>query len=101
MYKKTKDYEKGQALELTMIKGTKGNRPIAYTDEGIICLIDSSAKGFYEYGSTWLCEIKKILEKVIIVKPVEMLASVGANKYAAYQKAQKVFGVHSNNTNQE
>jgi hypothetical protein len=85
-------YSNGDLVALEMQKGEFGNRPIARTNEGIICLVDKSAKGYYPYGSIWTCKVVEVSEKKLIVCPLELCKSAAANAFEAAEKARIAFG---------
>jgi len=86
--KKQAEHYVGQMLALDMIKSNFGTRPVARTEEGIICLLDKSTKGFFQIGSTWDCEVLVVEEKKLIVAPREIISTVEANDFKVFQKLQ-------------
>jgi len=92
MKNSTEKYSKGDLVTLEMQKGEFGNRPIARTKEGIVCLIDRAAKGYFAYGSIWTCEIVEVSEKKLIIHPKDMCKTSAANAFEAAEKARLAFG---------
>ena len=56
-------------MHLTMIEGNDGC--IIALKKGLICLIDIYAKVNPGIGETWLCRVKKVNERSLIVTPIE------------------------------
>lgn len=64
-------YKIGDELDLIMVEPRQGmKRPIAYTEKGMVCLIDREAKGFFHYGTTWTCRVTQVFENKLIVEPL-------------------------------
>lgn len=70
-------YNIGDAIDLYFMKNIKNEkgRPVARTDDGIICIIDYNFKGFISPNSCWKCEIKIVDNNRLIVFPIIMLKS--------------------------
>jgi hypothetical protein len=86
---KKANYVEGQEIELLLIKPQnfdKGKRPVARTEEGIICIVDSFTKGYFPYDSTWICKIKKVFDNKLIVIPDEMIVSPVENRKKMAEK---------------
>jgi len=88
--KKQIEHYVGQMLALDLVQSNFGSRPVARTEEGIICLLDKNTKGFFQVGSTWDCEVLVVEEKKLIVKPIELLVTVQANEFALLKKLEGI-----------
>ena len=90
-------YEKGQEITLTFEKPMFGGSkmPIAQTKEGIICLIqrkERKGKLHIPYFSIWNCEVIELFDNKIIIEPIEMIVTSGANRLRKEQELLEKFG---------
>lgn len=69
----------GDVIELKFFQGTKGAIPIARHESGLLCLMTRDIKGFYEYGSTWSCEVVRIDPNKLIILPLRQIRSATEN----------------------
>ena len=79
----------GDIFEVEMIQGT-GNRPIARTETGKICIIGFNYPEYVAMGSVWSVEAIEIHEKKVIIKPIHCTLTVSQNGYILAEKS-KVF----------
>lgn len=87
-------HREGDVLFLDMMQPREGKFPISRTSDGLICIIrikTSEKKPFFEYGSTWLCNVVQVFENKLIVEPVELVKSKTENEHAAEKAAKAAF----------
>ena len=81
----------GDVLKLELEAPIKGDTLIAHTENGMICLIDKSIKWSFNTGSIWDCEIIKVDETKLIVKPINQISTASANLENAMSKLADCF----------
>lgn len=92
MKKLSQRFAIGATLLVDMHAPKEGKFPIARTADGIICFLKRGAKGFFEYGSSWVAEVVEIRDKVMIIEPMECTMSKAANEYELEKRLEGMKG---------
>lgn len=72
-------YEKGQQVSVVVVHPNKGKFPIGKIGS-LTCKFFVEGKKFIEYDSTWLCEVKEVHSKMLLVIPIEQIISASYNR---------------------
>lgn len=76
-------YKTGDHLELDFILTKKGEFPVSFTKEKIVCLFNGKYckenKLYIKPGSKWLCEVHEVHESKLIVNPLKILPNHANN----------------------
>lgn len=88
--KTKKVYEVEEEVILQMLPSSKSKKPICRIDDGLICIIDFKAKGFFPYYSKWNCKIVSVAENKLIIEPLECVSSSSNEKFIIEEKLKQL-----------
>lgn len=81
-------YSVGDHIQVQMIEPKDGKFPIGRTkdDRFVVCKIALGVKGYFEYNSTWECEVKEVHANKLVIIPLDCLISAAAESFRMKDK---------------